>query len=49
MKGLSGKVALVTGAGGPMGFAVARRLVAYMMAVEKNRKDFILREERKAA
>lgn len=26
MKGLSGKVALVTGAGGPMGFAVARRL-----------------------
>ncbi len=26
MKGLSGKVALITGAGGPMGFAVARRL-----------------------
>lgn len=29
--------------------AVARRLVAYMMAVEKGNKEFILREERKAA
>jgi hypothetical protein len=29
--------------------AVARRLVAYMMAVDKNQTDFLLREEAKAA
>jgi len=29
--------------------AVARRLVAYMMAVDKNQTDFVLREEAKAA
>jgi transposase len=29
--------------------AVARRLVAYMMAVDKNQTDFVLREERRAA
>jgi transposase len=29
--------------------AVARRLVAYMMSVDKNQKDFALREEQKAA
>ena len=29
--------------------AVARRLVAYMMSVDKNQKDFAMREEQKAA
>jgi len=29
--------------------AVARRLVAYMMAVDKGQKDFVLPEEKKAA
>ena len=29
--------------------AVARRLVAYMMSVDKNQKDFAMREEKKAA
>jgi transposase len=29
--------------------AVARRLVAYMMAVDKNETDFMLRKEEKAA
>ena len=29
--------------------AVARRLVAYMMAVDKSQTDFVLREEKKAA
>jgi hypothetical protein len=29
--------------------AVARRLVAYMMAVDKGQKDFVLPEEKKVA
>lgn len=29
--------------------AVARRLVAYMMAVDKTQKDFVLPEEKKTA
>jgi hypothetical protein len=29
--------------------AVTRRMVAYMMAVDKNQTDFILHEEKKAA
>ncbi|MDP3695928.1 MAG: hypothetical protein Q8R42_07435 [Desulfocapsaceae bacterium] len=29
--------------------AVARRLVAYMMAVDKAQTDFVLHEEKKAA
>ncbi|MDD2466517.1 MAG: transposase [Desulfobulbus sp.] len=30
-------------------FAVARRLVVYMMAVDKSQTDFVLRKEKKAA